>query len=64
MLADLTPPDRRCHVYGRFNSMSSVGFILGPLVSSTIVQHEGGLYRASFLCGTVFILNAGRLPLL
>ncbi|XP_033740845.1 major facilitator superfamily domain-containing protein 9-like [Pecten maximus] len=58
MLSDITPEDQRCRVYGRFNSVSSIGFILGPLVSSTIIKHEGGFYTVSCLCGSVFTLNA------
>ncbi|XP_021377407.1 major facilitator superfamily domain-containing protein 9-like isoform X2 [Mizuhopecten yessoensis] len=58
MLSDITSADQRCRVYGRFNSLSSVGFILGPLVSSTIIQYEGGFYIVSCLCGSIFILNA------
>lgn len=58
MLSDITPEDQRCRVYGQFNSVSSIGFILGPLVSSTIIKHEGGFYMVSSLCGSIFILNA------
>ncbi|XP_060067710.1 major facilitator superfamily domain-containing protein 9-like [Ylistrum balloti] len=58
MLSDITPADQRCRVYGRFNSVSSIGFILGPLVSSIIIKHYGGFYTVSCLCGAIFILNS------
>ncbi|XP_019385114.1 PREDICTED: major facilitator superfamily domain-containing protein 9 isoform X3 [Crocodylus porosus] len=38
---------------------SSVGFILGPVVGGYLTEREGGFYLTSFICSSIFILNAG-----
>ncbi|KYO41389.1 major facilitator superfamily domain-containing protein 9 isoform A [Alligator mississippiensis] len=38
---------------------SSIGFILGPVVGGYLTEREGGFYLTSFICSSIFILNAG-----
>jgi len=46
---------------GRFNAASGVGFILGPVVGGYLAELEDGFYQTSFICASIFLLNAGRL---
>lgn len=32
LLADITPPEERSQVFGTFNALSSMGFIIGPML--------------------------------
>ncbi|XP_060067691.1 major facilitator superfamily domain-containing protein 9-like [Ylistrum balloti] len=57
LLADMLPKDKQSAVHGHFNSVSSIGFILGPVVSGHIVEMAGGFYSVTFLCGAIFMLN-------
>ncbi|XP_075192599.1 major facilitator superfamily domain-containing protein 9 isoform X2 [Anomaloglossus baeobatrachus] len=58
-LSDLVSEKERPHVMGRFNSASSMGFILGPVVGGYLTELQGGFYITSFLCTCIFIINAG-----
>lgn len=57
LLADMLPPDKQSAVHGQFNSVSSIGFILGPVVSGHIVEMAGGFHSVTLLCGAIFMLN-------
>ncbi|XP_076857986.1 major facilitator superfamily domain-containing protein 9 [Brachyhypopomus gauderio] len=59
LLSDLVSEKQRPLVMGHFNAASSVGFILGPVVGGYLAEHEGGFYLSSFVCATIFLLNAG-----
>ncbi|XP_066497035.1 major facilitator superfamily domain-containing protein 9 [Hoplias malabaricus] len=59
LLSDLVTETERPLVMGYFNAASSVGFILGPVVGGYLTEHEGGFYLSSFVCASIFILNAG-----
>ncbi|XP_056412073.1 major facilitator superfamily domain-containing protein 9 isoform X2 [Hyla sarda] len=58
-LSDLVPEKERPHVMGRFNSASSMGFILGPVVGGYLTELPSGFYITSLLCTCIFIINAG-----
>ncbi|XP_069827080.1 major facilitator superfamily domain-containing protein 9 isoform X2 [Dendropsophus ebraccatus] len=58
-LSDLVSEKERPHVMGRFNSASSMGFILGPVVGGYLTELPGGFYITSLLCTCMFIINAG-----
>lgn len=45
---------------GRFNAASSVGFILGPVVGGYLTELKDGFYQTSFICASIFLLNAGK----
>ncbi|XP_041663240.1 major facilitator superfamily domain-containing protein 9 isoform X2 [Cheilinus undulatus] len=59
LLSDLVSDSERPLVMGYFNAASSVGFILGPVVGGYLTEHEGGFYTSSFMCATIFLINAG-----
>lgn len=44
---------------GQFNTASSMGFILGPMVGGYLTELDDGFYITCFICFSVFILNAG-----
>ncbi|NXY86178.1 MFSD9 protein, partial [Alcedo cyanopectus] len=59
LLSDLVSERDRPLVMGRFNAASSVGFILGPVVGGYLTEWEDGFYQISFICASIFLLNAG-----
>ncbi|XP_037383923.1 major facilitator superfamily domain-containing protein 9 [Talpa occidentalis] len=59
LLSDLVAEKERPLVIGHFNTASSVGFILGPMVGGYLTELDGGFYLTAFICFSVFILNAG-----
>ncbi|XP_062908928.1 major facilitator superfamily domain-containing protein 9 [Mobula hypostoma] len=59
LLSDLVPGYKRPHVIGRFCAASSVGFILGPVLSGYLVELDGGFYITCFICCFIFLVNAG-----
>ncbi|XP_078078081.1 major facilitator superfamily domain-containing protein 9 [Mustelus asterias] len=59
LLSDLIPEHERPQVMGRFSAASSVGFILGPVLSGYLVEQDGGFYTTSFICCFIFYVNAG-----
>ncbi|XP_062066007.1 major facilitator superfamily domain-containing protein 9 isoform X2 [Lepus europaeus] len=59
LLSDLVAEKERPLVLGRFNTASSVGFILGPMVGGYLTELDGGFYLTAFICFSVFMLNAG-----
>ncbi|NWU65029.1 MFSD9 protein, partial [Pterocles burchelli] len=59
LLSDLVSERDRPLVMGRFNAASSVGFILGPVVGGYLTELEDGFYLTSFICASIFLLNAG-----
>ncbi|XP_030313855.1 major facilitator superfamily domain-containing protein 9 isoform X2 [Calypte anna] len=64
LLSDLVSERDRPLVMGRFNAASSVGFILGPVVGGYLAELEDGFYQTSFICASIFLLNAGLVWLL
>ncbi|XP_013388108.1 major facilitator superfamily domain-containing protein 9 [Lingula anatina] len=60
-ITDITPKDHHSAVFGRFNAVSSFGFILGPPVGGHIAELPGGFQLAVTVTGGIFILNAGML---
>uniref|UniRef100_A0A8C9AIP5 Major facilitator superfamily domain containing 9 n=1 Tax=Prolemur simus TaxID=1328070 RepID=A0A8C9AIP5_PROSS len=64
LLSDLVAEKERPIVIGHFNTASSVGFILGPVVGGYLTELDGGFYLTAFICFSVFILNAGLVWLL
>ncbi|XP_003471787.1 major facilitator superfamily domain-containing protein 9 isoform X2 [Cavia porcellus] len=59
LLSDLVVEKERPVVLGRFNTASSAGFILGPVLGGYLAELEGGFRLAALLCCSVFLLNAG-----
>ncbi|XP_071064845.1 major facilitator superfamily domain-containing protein 9 isoform X2 [Dasypus novemcinctus] len=59
LLSDVVAEKERPLVIGQFNTASSMGFTLGPVVGGYLTELEGGFYITAFICFSVFILNAG-----
>nr|XP_033805082.1 major facilitator superfamily domain-containing protein 9 isoform X1 [Geotrypetes seraphini] len=59
LISDLVSEKDRPLVMGQFNAVSSMGFILGPMVGGYLTEFEGGFYLSSLICSSIFILNAG-----
>ncbi|XP_029460696.1 major facilitator superfamily domain-containing protein 9 isoform X2 [Rhinatrema bivittatum] len=59
LLSDLVSEKDRPLIMGKFNAAANMGFILGPMVGGYLTELEGGFYLASFICSSIFILNAG-----
>uniref|UniRef100_A0A8C0XHA2 Major facilitator superfamily (MFS) profile domain-containing protein n=3 Tax=Castor canadensis TaxID=51338 RepID=A0A8C0XHA2_CASCN len=64
LLSDLVTEKERPLVLGQFNTASSIGFILGPMVGGYLTELEGGFYLTALICFSVFLLNAGLVWLL
>ncbi|XP_034377905.1 major facilitator superfamily domain-containing protein 9 [Arvicanthis niloticus] len=64
LLSDLVTEKERPLVLGQFNTVSGVGFILGPMVGGYLTELDGGFYVTAFICCSVFLLNAGLVWLL
>ncbi|XP_060043607.1 major facilitator superfamily domain-containing protein 9 isoform X2 [Erinaceus europaeus] len=63
-LARVPAEKERPLVLGKFNTASTAGFILGPMVGGYLTELDGGFYLTAFICFFVFILNAGLVWLL
>ncbi|XP_044285556.1 major facilitator superfamily domain-containing protein 9 isoform X1 [Varanus komodoensis] len=59
LISDLVSEKERLLVIGYFNTASSFGFILGPVIGGYFMELEGGFYLTAFICASIFILNAG-----
>uniref|UniRef100_A0A8C2UWC3 Major facilitator superfamily domain containing 9 n=2 Tax=Chinchilla lanigera TaxID=34839 RepID=A0A8C2UWC3_CHILA len=59
LLSDLVVEKERPVVLGRFNTASSAGFILGPVLGGYLAELEGGFRLTALSCCSVFLLNAG-----
>lgn len=56
-LSDITPRSQHPRVYGRFNSVSNIGFILGPIIGGHIVDGLGGFSAAALATTASFLVN-------
>ena len=53
------PRSQRSHVFGRFNSVSNIGFIIGPVIGGYVIDHLGGFHVVAMLTAGIFMLNFG-----
>jgi MFS family permease len=56
-LADITPRSQHPRVYGHFNSISNIGFILGPIIGGHIVDGLGGFHAVAFATAASFLVD-------
>jgi len=59
-LADVVSHSRRTRIFGRFNAISNIGFIVGPVVGGYAVD-VGGFHVVAMLTSGTFLLNLGQL---
>lgn len=62
-LADLTPVNEHAKVFGQFNSVSSIGFVFGPIIGGHLADSTNGFYLVSFFTGAIFLLNTCKIQL-
>ncbi|XP_033635435.1 major facilitator superfamily domain-containing protein 9-like isoform X1 [Asterias rubens] len=56
-LAEITPRRERPLVFGRFNAISNVGFIIGPLCGGHLAEYNDGFYHVAMCTSAIFFLN-------
>ncbi|KAJ8026982.1 Major facilitator superfamily domain-containing protein 9 [Holothuria leucospilota] len=57
-LAEITPKNERPKVFGRFNAISSIGFIIGPVCGGYLADDISGIRRVAFITASLFLINA------
>lgn len=60
-LADLTPVNEHAKVFGQFNSVSSIGFVFGPIIGGHLAEFSNGFYLVSVLTAAVFLLDMRKM---
>ncbi|XP_022252012.1 major facilitator superfamily domain-containing protein 9-like isoform X2 [Limulus polyphemus] len=63
-LADVSLPDTESGVFGRFNAMSSLGFIVGPTIGGHLAETPHGFFWVCTIGASVFLLCGGLVWLL
>ncbi|CAL1544949.1 unnamed protein product [Lymnaea stagnalis] len=59
LIADIVANDRLSAVLGNFNSFSSIGFVIGPIVGGHLAESSGGFMLVALVASSSFILNTG-----
>ncbi|ESN93692.1 hypothetical protein HELRODRAFT_88474 [Helobdella robusta] len=57
LIADTVTVKERSSVFGKFNSISNIGFIFGPLVGSYLYEQGGGIHHVTFATSFLFMIN-------
>ena len=57
-LADICLQSERAAAFGNFNSISSIGFIIGPTAAGWLMMTNNGFQKVAVLSTTIFLLNA------
>ena len=56
-LSDITLPEERAGVLGRFNAVGSLGFIIAPIIGGTLAMQENGFFKVSLLSCSVYMFG-------
>jgi predicted MFS family arabinose efflux permease len=56
-LSDITLPEERAGVFGRFNAVGSLGFIIAPIIGGTVVMQENGYFKVSLMTCSVYLFG-------
>lgn len=59
-LAENSPREKHAEVFGRFGSVSNMGFIVGPIFGGHIAEKQDGFYTVSMLAAFTMVLNVGQ----
>lgn len=54
----------RSALLGRFNAISNIGFILGPVVGGHLIEFPTGFYLIAALTSSIFVVNLGKIKLI
>ncbi|KAK6986454.1 major facilitator superfamily domain-containing protein 9 [Biomphalaria glabrata] len=57
-LADIVSKESLPAELGKFNSFSSIGFIIGPIIGGHLADSSGGFMLVALVAGVVFLINA------
>lgn len=58
-LSDVIPKEDHAKVFGIFNGISTLGFVVGPTVGGHVAQLDNGFHVCATLCGALFLFNFG-----
>ena len=58
LLVDITPQKQTASIFGTFNSMSSLGFIIGPAIGGILASSENGYLKVAVISSSIFLVNA------
>lgn len=56
-LADVSQSVDRPKVFGNFNAVSSLGFVIGPLIGGHLAMQSNGFSKVASLTGVIFMIN-------
>jgi predicted MFS family arabinose efflux permease len=56
-ISDITLPEERAGVLGRFNAVGSVGFIIAPVIGGTVAMHENGYLKVALMTCSVYLIG-------
>jgi len=56
-LADASPSVNHAKVFGNFNAISNLGFVIGPLIGGHLAMQTNGFSKVATLTGVIFIIN-------
>lgn len=57
LIADIVPKDKQTEVYGRSTAVSSIGFIVGPIVGGHLIELPNGFSYVCILTAILFVIN-------
>ncbi|XP_033122409.1 major facilitator superfamily domain-containing protein 9-like isoform X1 [Anneissia japonica] len=58
-LADITPKNQRAAIFGRYNAISTAGFIVGPVIGGYIAEDSADFNKVCSLTFITFMVNVG-----
>lgn len=58
LVADCMPHDQQSMAYGKLNSATSFGFMIGPVIGGHIVESKDGFQLVAILTSIVFVINS------
>lgn len=56
-LADVASSVDHSKVFGNFNAVSNLGFVIGPLIGGHLAMTSNGFSKVAMLTGTIFLVN-------
>ncbi|XP_018332969.1 major facilitator superfamily domain-containing protein 9 [Agrilus planipennis] len=59
VIADIIPKEKQTEVLGFCNGLSSLGFVLGPLIGGYLFEYTHGFYMVCCLTSLAFLCNCG-----
>ncbi|XP_046392885.1 major facilitator superfamily domain-containing protein 9-like [Ischnura elegans] len=57
ILSDVVPPETLTEVFGRYNAISGIGFIIGPVIGGHLAEYQHGFFYVCCLSSIIFIIN-------